>query len=213
MVLTLRLHSLAFLLLAAAASCAPRAQPLAGAPAPARLPEARLSSRPQRVVFRWEYAEESVGARGEGVARIAPPDSARMDFFLDGGVGGGYAVVIGNSISAPGGESVKRFLPPAPLLWAALGRLAVPASPDTVARVAGDTVRADIGSGEVWRATFVRDRLARLERVDGGRIVEWVSRSPEGIVRYHHETARRTLGLNVTRTEEVGGHAATIWTR
>jgi hypothetical protein len=205
-----RLLALACLLVTA---CAPRARPLAGAPTPTQLPVTRAADRPQRVIFRWEYAEESVGARGEGVARIAPPDSARMDFFLDGGVGGGYAVLIGDALSTPGGASVERFLPPAPLLWAALGRLAVPASPDTVARVAGDTIRADIGRGEVWRATFVSGRLARLERLDGGRIVEWVSRSAAGVVRYHHETARRTLGLSVTRTEEVNGHASSIWAR
>jgi hypothetical protein len=196
-----------------ALGCAPRARPLTGAPTPARLPDTAVGSRPQRVVFRWEYAEESVSARGEGVARISPPDSARMDFFLDGGIGGGYAILIGSSLTTPGGAEVQRFLPPAPLMWAALGRLAVPASSDTVARVSGDTIRADIGRGEVWRATFVRARLARLERVDGGRIVEWVSRSADGVVRYHHETARRTLGLNVTSTTEVAGHASSIWAR
>ena len=31
------------------------------------------------------------------MARIAPPDSVRLDFFLDGGLGGGYAIVVGRS--------------------------------------------------------------------------------------------------------------------
>jgi len=206
-------HATLAVLALAVASCAPKARPLAGAPAPAELPRTEVASRPQRVVFRWEYAEESVGARGEGVARISPPDSARLDFFLDGGLGGGYAILIDDALTVPGGDAIKRLLPPAPLLWAALGRLAVPALADTVARVSGDTLRADIGGNDGWRATFVSGRLTRLDRVDGGRLVEWVSRSAEGVVRYHHETARRTLGLNVTRTEEVSGHAASIWNR
>ena len=41
-------------------------------------------------------------ARGEGVARIASPDSVRMDFFLGGGLGSGAAVLIGDSLSGPG---------------------------------------------------------------------------------------------------------------
>jgi hypothetical protein len=206
-------HAIAVVLGLAVASCAPKARPLAGAPAPAQLPQTQMATRPQRVVFRWEYAEESVGARGEGVARMAPPDSARLDFFLDGGLGGGYAILIDDALTVPGGDAIKRLLPPAPRDARAPPRGAVPALPDTVARVSGDTLRADIGGSNGWRATFVDGRLSRLDRVNAGRLVEWVSRSADGVVRYHHESARRTLGLNVTRTEEVSGHAASIWNR
>jgi len=47
------------------------------------------------VVFQWELVDGEITARGDGVARIASPDSVRLDFFLGGGMGGGAAVLIG----------------------------------------------------------------------------------------------------------------------
>ena len=194
-------------------ACAPRARPLAGAPAPAtvHLPVAVLPDGYQKVVFRWRYAEGETGARGEGVARIAPPDRARLDLFLDGGLGGTHARIIGDEIRAPGGALGRRYLPPPPLLWAALGRLAVPPAPDTIVRVDGDTLRADIGAGSVWRVTFAAGRLTRLERIEGGRIVEWVSRGAADEVRYEHESARRSLALTIVRREGATAFDPSIW--
>ncbi|GLC26614.1 hypothetical protein [Roseisolibacter agri] len=209
-----RAIALATLALTGAASCAPRARPLAGAVVPrVALPSTTLSTRPQRVVFRWRYDEaEGFSARGEGVARLVSPDSGRLDFFVDGGLGGGYAILIGDRVTAPGGEMVRRLIPPAPLLWAALGRLALPAAPDTTVRASGDTLRADVGRDPTWRATFIGARLARLERIDGGRIQEWMQRD-SSVVRYRHEGERRGLSLDVQRTESVDGFPASIWPR
>ncbi|HET7457683.1 MAG TPA: hypothetical protein VFJ74_08500 [Gemmatimonadaceae bacterium] len=197
--------------LALLAGCGPRARPLVGVPAPAVLPRAELPPGRQRYDFRWEYQDGDVVARGDGVARVAAPDSIRLDFFLDGGLGGGYAVVLGNDVFAPGGEQVRRFLPPPPLLWASLGRLAVPPSPDTSARVDGGTLRADIGRDPTWRASFAGARLTRLERIDDGRIAEWVSRDSSS-VHYVHTTARRALTLSKVRSQPAGDFDATIWT-
>jgi hypothetical protein len=198
----------------AAGACAPRARPLAGAAVPqVALPSTALARSPQRVVFRWRYEEaEGFSARGEGVARLAAPDSGRLDFFVDGGFGGGYAVLIGDRLTAPGGEMVRRVVPPAPLLWAALGRLALPAAADTTVRASGDTLRADVGRDPTWRVTFVGPRLTRLERIDGGRIMEWVQRDSSA-VRYRHEGERRGLSLDVQRTETVDAFPASIWPR
>jgi hypothetical protein len=200
--------------IAAALGCAPRARPLAGAVVPARsLPSSALPTRPQRVIFRWRYDEaEGFSARGEGVARMAAPDSSRLDFFVDGGLGGGWAVLIGDRMTAPGGDLLRRLIPPPPLLWAALGRLAIPAVADTSIRSVGDTVRADVGRDPTWRITFVGSRLSRLERIVGGRIVEWVQRDSSA-VRYRHEGERRGLSLDVQRTETVDAFPASIWPR
>ena len=207
------LRRLSVCALAAAAACAPRARPLAGVPAPrtVRVPVAALPVGHEKVVFRWRYAEGETGARGEGVARIAPPDSARLDLFLDGGLGGTHAQIIGDEIRAPGGALGRRYLPPPELLWAALGRLAVPAAADTAIRVDGDTLRADIGRGPIWRVTFAAGRLTRLERIDGGRIVEWVSRTEADEVRYAHESARRSLALTIVRREGAAPFDPSIW--
>ncbi len=197
--------------LAVAAGCAPRARPLQGLPVPAaQLPAAELPAGHHRVVFRWTYEDPDMGARGEGLARVASPDSARMDFFVDPGMGAGYALLIGTELDAPGIALVRRYLPP-PLLWATLGRLLVPGAADTTVRVDGTTLRADIGRDPVWRATFQGARLSRLERIDGGRVVERVTRDVDDAVRYEHLAARRTLTLSITRREAVPAFDATIW--
>ena len=196
-----------------AGGCVPRAQPLAGAPVPAvRIPRAELPADRQRVVFKWDYEESDLSARGDGVARVAPPDSARLDLFIGGGYGGGAAALLGDQLRLPdGAEGIRRFLPPAPMLWAALGRLAVPASRDTAARVDADTLRADIGRQPVWRATFVGERLTRLERIEDGRVLAWVARDDDGRVRYRDERQGRSLTLHVERRENATEFDPQIW--
>jgi hypothetical protein len=200
------------LLVAAVSACAPRAGSLSGKPVPARFPNAQLPRGNQRIVFRWEYVDQALAAKGEGVARVSSPDSVRMDFFLDGGLGGGYAIVIGDSVSTPGGDQVRRYLPPVSLLWAALGRLAVPALTDTVAKVDGDALRADIGRNPVWRVTFTGDRLARLERIVDGRRLEWVTRTGQD-VRYQNERSSRSLTLKISGSNEAPPFDPAIWRR
>lgn len=196
-----------------AVGCAPRVQPLPGTPAPAVLPPARLPPGHRHIVFRWELEDVDLSSRGEGAARAAAPDSARLDFFLAGGLGGGAAVLIGEELRLPprGDDLARRLVPPPPLLWATLGRLAVPALRDTVARVDGDTLRADIGNPVAWRVTFVRDSLRRLERVEDGRVTEWVDRSGDGRVRYRHHASRRQLDLTILRSEDVRAFDPAIW--
>jgi hypothetical protein len=157
--------------------------------------------------------DHALAAKGEGVARIASPDSVRLDFFLDGGLGAGFAVVIGDSVSTPGGDQVRRYLPPVALLWAALGRLAVPPVPDTVAKVDGAALRADIGRNPTWRVTFVEDRLTRLERIMNNRRLEWVSRAGPD-VRYQNERSGRSLTLRISSTtNEASPFDPAIWRR
>ncbi|HEX5830533.1 MAG TPA: hypothetical protein VFY16_06090 [Gemmatimonadaceae bacterium] len=208
--------SLATFALAIVVGCAPRARPLTGVPSVERIPDTAIAGA-MRVVFRWRYEEGALHAAGEGIARIVGPDSARLDLFVDGGLGGGTAFLIGDVLEVPGGESLRRFLPPPPLLWAGLGRLAVPAAADTTARLEGTVLRADIGREPVYRATFDVDGLRRLERITDGRIAEWVSRDggrqDREQVRYVNEGARRSLTIAVTSTERVEGFDADIWDR
>lgn len=195
-----------------ASACAPRLRPLPGTPAPVRLPKAELAPGHRRIVFDWELRDPDLHVRGEGVARVASPDSARLDFFVGGGLAGGRAVLIGQSVRAPGGDLVRRLIPPAPMLWAALGRLALPPARDTAVRVDGGILRADVGAPPAWRVTFRGDTLLRLDRVAGDRVAEWVERPSPDRVRYRHETARRELTLVVQRVvEETSPFDATIW--
>lgn len=202
-------------LLLAAPACAPRARPLGGVTTePARLPALQLPGEYRQLVFRWEFNEGDIVARGDGVGRVAPPDSARVDFFLDGGLGAGRAVLIADHLGIPpAAEFARKFFPPAPLLWATLGRLAVPPGTDTVARMDGDTLRADItqSRNEYWRIHVVQGRLARVERISGGRIVEQVVRSSDTRVRYDQLADRRSLTIDLTKSFVTPGFNREIW--
>jgi len=200
-------------LLVAAASCVPHAPPLVGAPTPAHFPRAELAPGHQQWTFKWRYKDEDMTVDGEGVARIAAPDSARLDFFVSGGLGGGTAVLIGNQLDAPGPNVLRKLIPPPPMLWAALGRLALPPAADTAARLSGDTLRADVGTGEVWRATFVGDRLARIDHLDDGHIREHLVRDSPDAVRYESDAARRSLTITVSRRADVQPFDVAIWSR
>lgn len=200
--------------IASLAACRPRLAPLTGAEAPAdRLPRTTIAPGHHQIVFTWEYEDREMTGRGEGVARVAAPDSARLDFYLSGGFGGGAALLIGDTLRTPPGvgDLVRRLVPPPPLLWAAVGRVALPNLPDTVIRVDGTTLRADIGRPVAWRLSFQGDTLVRAERVDGGRVAESIERSDPTHVRYRDEGARRTLQLTITRIQDVPEFDASIW--
>jgi hypothetical protein len=194
-------------------ACVPRLTPLTGVEAPiSRLPRLTLAAGHRRVVFNWDLSDTELSAHGDGAARIASPDSARLDFFLGGAFGGGgSALLVGDIVSAPGPDMVRKLIPPPALLWAALGRVALPNLPDTVIRVDGQTLRADIGNPVAWRLTFRSDTLTRAERVDNGRVAEWIERPDATHIRYRDERARRSLQLTLTRTEEVPGFDASTW--
>jgi len=204
---------MALVLLALVASCAPpRIRPLEGAPAPVqRLPRGDLPDGNRKIVFKWELRDGDMTARGDGVARIASPDSVRLDFFLGGGFGGGAAVLIGDSLRIPGPQMARKLVPPRALLWAALGRFDIPAEPDTVVRIDGGVVRADVGSPVRWRVSFRGDTLVRLERVEGGRLQEWVQRSSDQRVEYRNEADRRSLTLDIQRSDAVPSFDPAIW--
>lgn len=192
--------------------CAPRIQPLPGvAPASYQLPSFPLPPTPQKITFKWEVNDNSIVARGDGVARLGPPDHARVDLFLGGGFGAAAgAVLVGDSLIVPPGARGLDLVPPAPLLWAALGRLALPAVADTIIRVSGDTLRASLGAPVQWRITAVGGQLTRVERIAGARIVEWVERIPGKQIRYEL-SGRRSLVLNIETQQPVAQFDASIW--
>ena len=199
------------LLLPVAAGCVPKAHALSGVPTPAALPPIDLPAGHTRWVFDWKYEDPDIHASGDGALRAAFPDSARLDLFVGGGMGAAAAILIGDQLRAPGPDALRRMIPPPPLLWAALGRLAVPPAADTTARLDGDTLRADIGRGNVWRVTIAGGTLRRLERIDDGRIVQSVVRADDRHVRYFDAAARRSLELVITSVDSNADIDASIW--
>lgn len=215
MIARTRILSFALLVATVAGACAPRLRPLPGAPAPATvtIPTPSIPAGQRRVVFGWVLEDQELGARGDGVARIAGPDSARLDFFLRGGLAGGWAILIGDTLRTPGPDRVRDMLPPVPMLWAALGRLSLPATGDTTIAQDGPVLRADLGQPVAWRITFRGDTLVRLERISGGRVVEWVDRADPRRVVYRREVPRRELTLTLSGPDEPALLDPSIWTR
>lgn len=203
-----RAAALAALCLAAA--CVPRAGPLTGIPTTRRLPGTALPPGHRRIVFHWDARQHVYSARGDGSARIAPPDSLRLDFFLENGASGGFVILIADSLRLGPQDEAQRYVPPIPMLWAALGRLTVSA-PDTVVRLDGDTLRADIGRDPVWRAAFGPAGLVRLERIEGGRIRATVERRDADHVEYMERGSGRSLRLEVLHLYEETGFDESIW--
>lgn len=195
--------TLALGLLTTVPGCVPKAPQLPGVAAPraTALPPVDLPPGTRQVTFNWRYDEQDgASARGEGVTRLSPPDTARLSLFLAGGFGAGRATLTGDHLEIPQGLDIRRFLPAPPLLWAALGRLRLPAAADTTIRVAGDTLRADVGRGPTWRLLLVGGRLRQLQRIDAARVVESVDRDSSRVV-YSHAVERRTLRIDVVRDE------------
>ena len=121
-----------------AVACAPRLGALSGEAAPATLPRAELPTGHHLVTFEWEFSDPDMSGKGAGVARVASPDSVRLDFFLAGGFIGGGAVLIGDSLDIPGIELTRRLIPPPTMLWGALGRTRLPVTRDTAIRRDGE---------------------------------------------------------------------------
>lgn len=204
----------AALILPVAASlvaCAPRLKPLTGELTPVAMPRTEMAPGHHLIVFDWEYSDQDMTGKGNGVARVASPDSARLDFFLAGGFAGGAAVLIRDSLQLPGIDLFRRLIPPPTLLWAVLGRSAFPVTRDTAIRRQDDLLRVDLGNPVKWRATFRSDSLVRLDRVDGDRVIEWIEHLPERRIEYRQENARRSLKLQIIRVDTVGSFDASIW--
>jgi hypothetical protein len=191
---------------------APAAGPLRGEPTPRPLPDTELAEGHWRIVFRWQYRERVFSARGDGVARLATPDSLRLDLFLDNGSAAGMVILIGDSLTVEGQEGAERYVPSHELLWAALGRVTVTGA-DTAVRLDGDTLRADIGSDPTWRLAFGTAGVTRVERIVSGRIQEVVERTDSTRILYRQPASARSLALTVQSRFRESGFDASIWHR
>ena len=197
-------------MLPGACARAPRAGPLTGVPYAGGVPDTRLAPGYRRMVFGWEYKERLGSGRGDGVARIAGPDSVRIDLFLENGNSAGFVILIADSLAALAQDEARKSLPPVPLLWASLGVVRV-ISPDTTARQDGDTLRVEVGQNPIWRMAYASRRLARMERITGGRIEETVERGDTTRIVYRQPGAGRSLVLTIRQIIPETGFDAAIW--
>jgi hypothetical protein len=197
------------------AACAPKLAPLVNAVPVAQqrepLPRIELPRINQRIVFTWKLQEAELSVRGEGAARIAAPDSARLDLFVAGSLGSGAAWVIGDDMRLQAPEALRRVLPPPAFLWAALGRFSIPPGADTVVARANDAITAEIGPTPRWRIGMTAGRVTKLERAEGDRLVDRLERREDGSLVYLHGPSRRQLTLVITRVDTVPAFEPSIW--
>lgn len=84
------------------------------------------------VNLRWRFADPTLSVSGRGAARIAPPDSLRIDVRGPLGFGRGTLVLAGDSLWADPASMVRQVMPSRFLVWAMLGVLR---SPDSLVRL------------------------------------------------------------------------------
>ena len=138
------------------------------------------------------------------------------------------AWLLGDTLSGGDGALVPELLPSVPLLWAALGRLVIPASPRQTVHRQGDTLFAEIpaerfvvgtpgGARSVWRLTVVPDAFLRLEELIDHRVIASVERARastgQWVVHYVATRARRRLRLDIQDTFSVERFDDAIWRR
>lgn len=134
-----------------------------------RAREASGIDRPQRVRFRWEYADERGNLRGDGVARVNPPDHFRLDLFAT--EGSMSAVLVDDRLDTLG-EIEDVELPAPPFLYAMAGvfRTGADAPEDGFESDGMEVLRYGVGEDGV-RWYYLRDgRLERVEERRDGRL-------------------------------------------
>ncbi len=97
--------------------------------------EGTAPDRPLQAVFDWEMRDGDARFHGSGAARIQPPYRVRLDLFGPRGDGYLSAAAVGMELRLPPTANPVP-LPPAAMMWAALGVV----SPPPEARLVGTRV-------------------------------------------------------------------------
>lgn len=168
--------------------------------------------------FDWSLRERDARFSGEGVARVAPPEHARLDLFGPRGEFFLAAALVGGELRLPPGVQDAPLPPPA-LFWGVIGVLRPPADAELLATGAdGAVVTLEYGRGaERWSYRVEGASVRAVEWTDGagGRMTVEV-RSVDGeqrpaSVRYRDWPAFVELVIDVKELEVVEGHSDDTW--
>jgi hypothetical protein len=206
---------------AGCASGGASAGPQAGPPVQEYATEAERATAPAQplhIVFSWSLQERDGRFSGRGSTRMEPPGRARLDLFGPRGETYLSAALVDTVLRLP--PNVQDApLPPAGLLWAALGIFRPPAGARlTGSARTGATTRLDYARGEErWTFRLEGDQLRYAEWVgpgDGRRTVELegsgANRIPQRAV-YRDWPAFRELRLTLEEVNATNGFPADIW--
>lgn len=137
--------------------------------------------------FRWRYEDRKLNGAGRATARVAPPDSVRLDYAATLGLSSGAGVVVGDSVIwAEPERDFRSFIRGAPVFWSTLG---VARPPSAEATVTHGAVGSADHPRQAWRYATGPDTLTY---VGGDRVldVEWRSGS-KVVARSHAELDER----------------------
>ncbi len=205
--------ALAGAVLLGAAGCAGGAF-AGGPPAPLIAQQRVQATAPTQAVqitFDWTLREGDARFSGAGVARVQPPYMGRLDLFGPRGETYLQAALHHEALRLPPGAPADP-LPPAAMLWAALGVLYPPAGATLVATSTdahGETRLEYARGAERWRFRLQDDMLRYAEWQSGGdgrRTVELEGQSSAGLPQralYRDWIAFRELELTLGNTEPV----------
>lgn len=171
--------------------------------------------------FDWRLRDGRSTFEGSGATRLSP-ERARLDLFGPQDVAYLTALLEGDELRLPAGVPAD-LVPPAPLLWAALGVV----RPPPTANLEGAAREGDHGAVLVYRDrsagaagywTF-RTRAGRLRSAewvgnDGARRIVRLEEAGAGMparATYSHERAMRELLLVRTLQEEVDDFPSDVW--
>lgn len=133
--------------------------------------------------FKWRYEDRKLNGAGRATARVAPPDSVRLDYAATLGLSSGAGVVVGDSVMwADPDQDFRSFIRGVSIFWATLGVARPPAAD---AAVFGGRIGAPDRPRQVWRYATGADTLTYVTG-DRALDVEWRSGS-KVVARSHAE--------------------------
>lgn len=162
---------------------------------------------PVRIDFRWRLNEAGSRVTGVGVARIEPPNRARLDLFLDNDESVTAAALVDDELRLPPGAP-DDILPPVQLMWGTLGVF----RPSADARLVGgdrlqgavERLRYAYGNGTELHYQIEGGEVRRLDLVRDGSVVEWMTVEHDAAERWPVSVVYRNLvefrELEITRT-------------
>ena len=186
-----------------------------------RVEEGARIREPTRLTFSWRAREPGVRGSGLGVARLGPPDRARLDLFLENGESAAIAALEGGHLRTPPNADPQAAVPRSALLWAALGLYrpgegaevveggVVDDMLEVLVRLPdGDSVRYRVRGGELKGAALMREGEV-VESVELTRAEAFSGYPSAATYRNLHDY--RELELSLESVDHVGEFPPHIW--